>query len=384
MLLKTKALLYCLPLLFLLSCGGGGGGAGDDGDGGDTGGGGGDPSPNDEILNPDLTGKFSLGAGAVMDAATGRTTKFPNSDYGDQTDLFGSDTYYQSFRVSAVRNSSSYLLTYSSGSSESQAHVLLQDIQGNYGYGQHLILNPELRVGRLSQDLQYVAVMNDFGLNASRYEFKIFGWDGTLHDKTEISRIKTIRWLNDNRLIHYEGRNIYINRPVSTEVEYTLTLPEPGSGLQAGVITGITLSPDDTQIAFTLGEYADGDYDGPIHSRLYIANLDYNGLSGIRLVATRWGDPVETYLNIPRWSPDGRWIFVIDGFKYSDFIDLGRGFDPEMYIVPTEDLGKVLYVHTIDEYRSPEVRRVWRRHIENHTSTITTKASGHIYEWMPD
>jgi hypothetical protein len=363
---KIKFLLSCLPLIFVLSCGGGGsgnGGAADDGGSNSDGGDG-------DVLNSGLLGKFFFtyyGDNAyTMDVDTGEYRLIPNTDWKRQRDRFPDGVAV--FSAKPVTNSNTDFVVLSSGGVDYGSEIALQDYNGNY-LGQ-LHISAEVFVATMSQDRQYVAVFKEASnYTVADYRFAIYDWNsGALIDYKELT-IRQLLWLQDNRLLYAEGRTFHITRPASTETDYTMSLPDPGGEMHAGEIGDIALSPDGSQMAFTIGVPASTEHgvqDANNH-RLYMSNIDGTNL---HLVATKADDPGDNsdYYGGPRvatpaWSPDGRWLYVREG--YVDVNPIGEhvdtsGYLGDMYVLPTEDMGKVLYLSTDDSQRSPEVRRLWR------------------------
>jgi Tol biopolymer transport system component len=110
--------------------------------------------------------------------------------------------------------------------------------------------------------------------------------------------------------------------------------------------------------------------------------------SNLRLVATTYKDE-EPRLTFPKWSSDGRWLYVEEGYNEGDLSpgeipDIGTGLYNNMYLVPTENLGKVLILDTDDSKRSPEVRRFWRHNtIKDEPGGLTGRtAPSYTFYWL--
>jgi Tol biopolymer transport system component len=385
MTVKIKFLLSCLPLIFVLSCGGGGGGSGNGGaadDGGNNSGG-----SDNNALNPGLSGKFFFtynGENAyTMDVETGEYRLIPNTDWASQRDRFPGFGI-AGFSARPVTNSNTEFVvlaaSYSYGS-----EVALEDYNGNY-LGQLHISGDTYRA-TMSQDRQYIALFREAG-SVSDIRFEIYDWNsGAKIDQTQLD-YRNLFWLPDNRILYSEGRTFYITKPVSTETDYTMTLPDPGGEMHDGVIGHKALSPDGSQIAFTVGE-SEWTVDDLNNHRLYMSNIDG---ANLRLVATTPDDPEGIpRISNPTWSPDGRWLFVKEGHITLGPtppvpIDAGH-IHGDMYVLPTEDMGKVFYLSTDDSQRSPEVRLVWRfEGLPNEGgSGVTTEAtSAGRFIWISD
>jgi hypothetical protein len=364
----------------MLSCGGGGsgnGGAADDG--GDNSGGG-----DSNALNSGLPGKFFFtyyngDYTYTMDAETSEYRQIPSTDWENQMDRFPDGA--ASFSARPVTNSHTEFVVLASGH-DYGSEVALQDYNGNY-LGQ-LHVNSITYRASMSQDRRYIALFRDIN-SASNLKFEIYDWDsGALINRKDLTR-RQLHWLPDNRILYSEGRTFYITQPASTETDYTMTLPDPSGEMHSGVIGHKAVSPDGSQIAFTVGESGENVSDLDNH-RLYMTNIDG---SNLRLVATTPDDPEGIpRISAPTWSPDGRWLFVKEGYMEvaTAPIDAGHIYG-DMYVLPTEDMGKVFYLSTDDSQRSPEVRLVRRfKTLPHEYGDVTTEAvgGGARFTWIPD
>jgi hypothetical protein len=356
-------------LTFILSCGGGGGGGGGDNNPSGTTENGG----TGEILNPEIEGRFLVdhsnqGKPVIMDAKTGTYSEIPNSRWTINNDVFAPNALKYDYSARPIRNNNTMFMILAEHGNES--YVAMQDINGNF-FDQTIHLNEEITTASVSPDLRYIALSRHIS-GYSKW-FEIYTWDGTLVDDREMDK-RVFYWLDDNRILYTENRTLYFTKGVSTEVDYRLILPD--TGIQDGYIDTLEVSPDGSQIAFTIAEASNTYGSDLLNSRLYIMNIDG---SGIRLVATSYNDE-DPSLTFPKWSPDGRWLFVEEGYNVEDLSPgeiphIGTDLRYDMYLVPTENLGKVLILDTDDSKRSPEVRRFWRHNtIKDEPGGITNKS----------
>ncbi|MET0051216.1 MAG: hypothetical protein ABW095_09065 [Candidatus Thiodiazotropha sp.] len=89
------------------------------------------------------------------------------------------------------------------------------------------------------------------------------------------------------------------------------------------------------------------------------------------------------YIEAPTWSPDGRWILMEEGYVAGQDLS-APGTAGYLYVVPSEDLGKVFVLSIEDEKRSPEVIRFMHDLDGPGSRTmLTNRATGERYEWIP-
>jgi dipeptidyl aminopeptidase/acylaminoacyl peptidase len=348
---KVGLMFIGTVLTFILSCGGGGGG--DNNPSGTTENGG-----SSDILNPEIEGKFFIdrsdhGNPYIMDARTGSYTQIPNSHWSTHDERFAPIALKYDYSSRPIRNNNTMFMILAEHGNDS--YVAMQDINGNF-FDQTIHLREEILTASVSPDLRYIALTRHFSGHSKWFE--IFTWDGTLVSDREMDE-RVFHWLDDNRILYTENRTLYFTEGVSTEVDYRLILPD--TDIQEGHIDTLDVSPDGSQIAFTIAEASNNYGTTLTNSRLYIMNMDG---SNIRLVATTYNDE-NPRLTFPKWSPDGRWLYVEEGYNTEDIgpdgiPNIGTDNNNDMYLVPTENLGKVFILNTDDSKRSPEVRRLWR------------------------
>ncbi|MFV2058893.1 MAG: TolB family protein [Thiohalomonadales bacterium] len=163
---------------------------------------------------------------------------------------------------------------------------------------------------KMSRDRQYVAFTIQYGGSITNDTYlEIYDRSGNLISddriSTNLARL-SIDWLPDGRLVYSvrseENRSIYFTSPYSTIVERNLTLPIniPGS------IDKIAASADGKRIAFSLVSSSSF---AATRATPWVTKIDGTNLH--QLAVDPHADGTESsYINNPKWSPDGRWILV--------------------------------------------------------------------------
>ena len=357
---NLRAVIVYMSLLFVVSCGGGGGG-------------GENPPPSNGVLNPGLEGRILFREDGLlysMDTETGLFSTVPNTNWKQQTDRF---------QFPAVTDFSASPIPYDTteflgiGEEVDTSYIFMQDYQGNV-LGQ-FALDGSVLSGSMSQDHQYVALFRQPGSVSSTPWFSLYTRDGRFLEDRQLGK-RQLLWLRDNRILYSSGRSFYFTHPVSTQADYSLTLPDPSGGVvTAGVIGDKTISPDESQIVFTVAESGGDLINGAQNSRLYIMNMDGTGL---RLLATTYNDEEPSIIQ-PTWSPDGRWILVKEDYKPVGLDANSLGY---RYVIPSDQPGKVFYLSPDGSERSPEVIKF--RHYSWENSGITSRGSPNVFIWIPD
>jgi hypothetical protein len=386
--MKTKLNNFISPLvmaataLILMSCGGGG--AGDEETGGGV-----LPAEPDEYANtnPGLTGKLFFQKGVddayLIDAASGLAEYIPNTNWESQRDRFPGGTALFSSHIR--QNDNTEFLVISTRCKQANSDPLstnisclvMQDYNGNY-VGE-VDVSESVYDARLSPDGNFVALYRDLDPGRNDEWLEIWSREGELiSDRKDESGKLT--WMNDGRLLYAFNRHFYFTKRNSTDIDYLITIPEILNNEDVGYasIVDFLPSPDNSQIAFTLfNNWQSTGINGDV---LFIMNT--NGTS-IRKLAVSMNTDYHIIDDIA-WSPDGRWIMVKEGYSSAqDHNALGtRGY---LYAIPSEDMGKVFQLSTIDSERSPEVMQF--RHDNNLTESgvsMTIEALGmYNLEWIP-
>lgn len=368
---KLKIVIITFSLLLTLSCGGGGGGDEGDNKGGNV-------QSDGDVLNLGLTGKFfhaNKNGVWLLDAAKGTYEWVQDSDHKNQTNT---DRFWPGCEpfVSATRNNNREFL------------VVVPEFLKSYVYSQYydgqfsdvrFRVEGEISSANMSDDGQYIAAFVQVGSISNPYWFSIYSRDGALLSERMLSRRYYI-WLSDHRILYSEGRTFYFTAPASAEAEYSLTLKDATNEVWEGRIGGKTVSPDNTKVAFTL--FTPGPFSRVDNARLFMMNIDG---TDVRLLATTYNDE-DPRLLAPEWSPDGRWIFVEEGYippAGTDHDGYVQNFGYR-YIVPADGpVGKVYYLSENDNERSPEVSMFWRYGFSPEPAGITAQGSSARYVWIP-
>lgn len=373
--IKLKLPMILVLLTVLVSCGGGGGGGSDDQGINENE----NPPPDQSdsgARNPGLTGRvlFTDNSGLyAIDAVSGEYSYIPNTNWREQYDRFRYPAV-TSFGSSMVPHSGSVFVA--NGDEVAGSYVFAQDFSGNVLW--QFELEGEVLGTSISQDMQYIALFRRLGSVSSTPWFELFTPSGQLLEDRQYDG-RQLFFLRDNRLFYSSGRTFVFTKPASLEEDYYLTLPDPAEGtVPEGLIGDKTISPDESQIAFAVTEFAGNDVYGARNSRIFVMNMDG---SGLRLLATTYNDDKPSVIQ-PAWSPDGRWILVKEGYRPTGNVDdiESHGY---RYVIPADDPGKVYYISPNDAERSPEVK--FFRHRDEKTGIITARAGPLPFtSWIPD
>jgi hypothetical protein len=365
--IKLKIPIIIFLVTVFVSCGGGGGG--DTTEDGDD-----DLQPVDEgSRNPGLSGRILFiedDTLYAMDAEDGEFYTVPNTNWRQQSNRFRYPAVTD-YSFNTIEHSGSEFLGF--GREVEGSYVFLQDFNGNLLW--QFELPGEVLSANLSQDRRYVALFRRIGSVSSTPWLEMYTVTGELLADKQLAGRQMI-WLKDSRLLYSNNRTFYFTKQTSIDDDYYLTLPDPDEGSVAeGLIGDKAISPDESQIAFTVVETLDP-VSGAKGSRLYIMNMDGTGL---RLLATAPND-AESNIIQPTWSPDGRWILVLAGYRPTGHV-LENVTDGYRYLIPTDDQGKVYYVSNDGTEKSQEVRYFSYQNIN--TSQFTTKGGENVFTWIP-
>jgi len=157
--------------------------------------------------------------------------------------------------------------------------------------------------------------------------------------------VDSFDWLPNNRLIYAADQSIYITpqNSVTAKGSEIVTFPD-----NVGRPIQLAVSPDGSQLAFTLLP-PNTIFLGAKRGTTWVLDLYDDNLRQLTNMPDS-SDPDSTsddpVINFPTWSPDGRWIAVVEaaGVPCYNVPDLGSVSDPSqcvqtqdsLYIVPSD------------------------------------------------
>ncbi|MEJ2426966.1 MAG: hypothetical protein P8101_21475 [Candidatus Thiodiazotropha sp.] len=343
---KKYLFLICIISLLVISCGGGS--AGDvRNDGGNT------DDTTDGNVNGGLTGRIFVNnenSGVMVDISTGRATQMPSINW-EQTGDYNASTSF-----SAVPNKigTLFLLTAfdceyhpedNSGFRERDC-LLIVDIKGNVVKRQ--VYSEGIGEGsKLSNDDEYIAFMymdepHDSSPNAELHivdkEFQQITGSFIKHSSGYNSGLlwRNFDWTNDNEIVYGYDDSIFITPAYNSLGSHIYTIPTADNNDH--FVTNPVVSPDGTKIAFRY--MTDSNYSIK-QGNVWVMNID--GTDPHRLVYTpnyeaEDGSTVVAYqvYNDHAWSPDGKYIMVMEGGTSGDLVSGPDGASNSLYAVPSE------------------------------------------------
>lgn len=354
---RPWVLIVLLCSWLMVACGGGGGGQGADPSNiNRSSNGNQNLSSSSEKLNPGLPGHFlfydDYDYAYLMEVESGDYTRIPNTNWEAQDERFPMGTAIFDFSGSYYGGELIVITTdncKSRNTLETDACIALQDYNGNY-LAQFDVDYDMSRKAELSRDHQYIALGRQTpALGKDPEPFEIYDLNGQLISSRVLVNVPAFEWMPDNRLVYAAGRIISFSQVLSTENSHSLELPE---AIGQGNIGTISVSPDGSQIAFTLvtsGTLVSTD------ATLWVMDVETSIIN--KLADVPDGDAM---ISSPRWSPDGQWLAVFEGGVGGVGIN-SSGTSPHMYVMPTTAIGEKVYLLSIvDNERSPEVHHIQR------------------------
>ncbi|MCG7869668.1 MAG: hypothetical protein JAY74_25265 [Candidatus Thiodiazotropha taylori] len=325
------SLLITLAMLQLVACGGGGGGGGgEDGENPP------DSLVDDSNINSSLSGKIFIGNDGygswILDLRTGHYSKIPGVECEDN------DDYHHSAEFSAFPafGGQEFVETIEEceylGSLKYNDCIVIHDSSGEI-VSSFKVPNQSYGPAKLSRDRMFVAVpIRDPTSALNPLRLSIYTRDGVYVDTTSSSHDVTSKgfdWLPDNRLIYAADRGLYVTTSASAESQLFGTFTE-----EEGLPDHLAVSPNGLRLALTLKTFVNLN---STHGTVWVLDLDATKF--IRLAITPDEDDPNTttddpVINFPMWSPDGKWIAVIEGA-------IGGGTST-LYVVPSDSENTLL------------------------------------------
>jgi hypothetical protein len=190
---------------------------------------------------------------------------------------------------------------------------------------------------KLSRDGMFIAVpIRDPSSALNPRRLTIYTRDGAYVDASPPDHDVTPKgfdWLPGNQLIYAADRGLYVSNQASAQGQLWATFSE-----EEGQPDHLAVSPDGDRLALTLKTAVNW---SAIHGTVWIVNLDASGY--VQLATTPDTDDPNTaiddpVINFPMWSPDGRWIAVIEGAIgiINPPSPPSEGYGSKLYIVPSD------------------------------------------------
>jgi hypothetical protein len=356
-----KIFSFLLVIFLTYGCGGGSGGGSDtdaDADGGH----------NSEELNPGLTGYLLFerdDSAYLLDAELGTFSQVPNTYWDRYDDIFDMPESSR-FSIRPVFNDHTEYVIKARNCYHSFGDILtcivIQDYEGIFH--EQFSTWDTIHSPTLSPDKKYIALFRELAEDW----LEIYTRSGELISSSR-AEDTNLSWLSNGRIIFIDRRRFVFTYINSTEAEFYLELP---NNIDQDAVIGIfSVSPDEQKIVFQLATSS--------YSKPYIMNIDG---SDIRQLADLPSDSAYKDIYEPQWSPDGKWIMLKTGV--SAVSGGQQGTLQNMYLVPSEDLGKVFILSTVSSKRSEEVREFYRYEKIDNTGSITNKALAETsMYWIP-
>jgi hypothetical protein len=361
-----KYLFLLIAMLMLGGCGGGGDSQSQP-----------DPIENN---NQNITGQIFIGndeAGPwLLDISTGHYSKIPGVNWD------GNQSYHHSAEFSAfpLHNGQEYIETVEEceylGDFVYKDCLVIHDSAGNI-VSQFSVPNETFGPAKLSRDGMFIAVpIKDPASSLNPKRLTIYTRDGVAVDSSSLDQDITNKgfdWLPGNRLIYAVDRGIYVTNEASAHGQIWATFTE-----EEGEPDHLAVSPNGDQLAFTLKTSVT--YEA-IHGTVWVVNLD--GSRYVQLATTP--EVSEPVINFPMWSPDGKWIAVIEG-AVGVMSSPEGGVGSRVYIVPSQ--GENIRLTMDGDTEAIPIYSYFDETVNSNSSVdlglkFTTLVSGGGFAWIP-
>ncbi|MCG8085543.1 MAG: hypothetical protein JAZ13_07480 [Candidatus Thiodiazotropha taylori] len=380
----TKSLLfYFASSLLLNACGGGGGGDDDNG-------GGNNPGPVNENVNGGLTGRIFTTNGWIIDIASGKGRRTPgvlwdsycldfdivDDDFycTDPVNTYGSHPQYNAF---PSFNGSKYIVSVND-CVEGYSLDCIEMYYTDTGelIGKRNTLYQSVDVAKFSRDGNYYAYTfkDDAYVNSPT----LLIIDNVNNEEITYSAMDddgavSFDWTDDNRLVYAYNGGIYITSQYSAEgsrIFYMRDYPELNDYI--GIGGSVRVSPDGKKIAFNLfKQHLTSSY---TPQTPWIMNIDGTDLHRLAYVEGEYADFEELFGSLA-WSPDGRYILIIEGYIPQASIS-GSG-DGSLYAIPSDSRNVKLNSNGEDG-----IIRL-KTNYKNDTKDLTYKFNDAVFMWVP-
>ncbi|ODB82793.1 hypothetical protein A3195_19400 [Candidatus Thiodiazotropha endoloripes] len=338
---KMKIIKYLLILIIshsLVGCGGGGS-SGDVGD---------DSNPGDGNVNGGLAGKIFTQDGWIIDIPTGKGKRVPGilwDSYCLDFDVVGDDFYctdpvntygrHPNYNAFPSSTGDKYIVAIND-CVEGYSLDCIEMYNTNTGemIGERYELYQSVDIAKFSKNGNYYAytfsdeaytdsptllIINN--VNNEEISFTVMPDDGPI----------SFEWTNDNRLVYAYNGGIYVTSPYSTEgtsIFFMRDYPELSDYI--GIGGAVRVSPDGERIAFNLFKsHLTGSY---TPQTPWVINIDGTDFHRFANRESENGDGAEVFGSLA-WSPDGRYILLIEGYIPSGLFDSWPG---SLYAVPSD------------------------------------------------
>jgi hypothetical protein len=303
------------------------------------------PNPTSSNFNGNVTGRIFLGNDDVgpwiLDLKTGHYGRIPGVQWEDNP------KYHHSAEFSAypAHGGREFLETVEEckhlGGFDYRDCLVIHDSSGKILSTLH-VPNQTYGPAKLSRDGKFIAVpIRDPSSALNPRKLTIFTRDGAYVDASPPNHNVTPKgfdWLPGNRLIYAAGNELFVTGQVSAQGKLWARFTK-----DEGQPDHLAVSPDGKRLALTLKTAVNY---VAIHGTVLVVNLDASGY--VRLATTPDTDDPNTtsddpVINLPMWSPDGKWIAVIEGAIGVISPPSGsKGYGSKLYIVPSNGENIVL------------------------------------------
>ena len=289
-----------------------------------------------ELLNPDFSGSIFIGGDGdgpwILDLASGHYTPIPGVDWEDNPNFF----HAADFSAFPSRDGTEFVETIREcvnlGGFDREDCLLIRDKEG-------LILE-EFRVpyetfgpAKLSFDKQFIAIpIQNPSSSLNPAELTLYTRTGERVEKGRHDvHSRKFDWLPDNRILYCVKQDFYLTEAGAAQGIFWGSIPE-----EFGEPDHLAVSPDGSKVAFTLKTSVNF---SAIHGTTWILDIATKAL--VQLTTSPGegdSDSIvdEPIINFPAWSPDGRWIAVVDGaVRVSSQVVPGAA-KGELYLVPSD------------------------------------------------
>ena len=377
--------ILIITLLFLLNACGGGENPDEAGDPGKIG----ETFPAVGNINPKLSGRVFVLSGAgtfgkILNLETGEYSDIPGMEEWDSNDAYTGIAFVS---VHPNQDASITLETVQNCKPRSRTGLIKDDcviVRNDKGgiTNDLSILQDIENTAKISYSGEFIVLPYEKYSDYKNMSLRIYDLMGKLISVNNLEEqhpdsfdVPEFDWLPDGRLVYAMDQSIYITAPYDTNgaVLKTFTKVE-GEPIQ------LMASPDGTKLAFAMRT---------------------KGSSLIRNVGTVWvmsiENPDELYelaivpnddtpsITDPVWSPDGRWIMVVEGrfnvITGPPYRHPGVDTTPILYAVPSD--GVRVKLSETEETSAVTVLSNWNSVIFGGAGEINSHSQAQLVRWVP-